>query len=171
MDNNFTEIYEVSEPDYKTTLYKKILPVPCVLWVVCIAAAIAVGYTVENAILRDVLIVVLALTVLISAAVLLFVVMPKLRIKQARLDIKNYDFKPYVDESAEETFYGEIAVQVETFDLTTTVDENEKLTFKAWYQAEHYLKNFAAENRLTKVVHLAPYDGFIPFYTFGINEA
>ena len=170
MDNNIIEIYEESEPEYKTVIYKKLFPVFFVFLFACIAASTTIGYTVDNAVARNVLIGALSIFFVASILVVFLVIMPKMRVKQARLDIKNYDFTPYVADGEEETFYCEIVVQINYFESSPFGVNSDKRTLKGRQQVEHYLTGLAEENRLNKIMYLDAYDEFISFYTYGTNE-
>ena len=169
MNNEFTEICEQIEPIYKTTINKKVTPACIAFSIICIAISIIVGITIKNAIISGVTICLIVLIYLLFMGIVIFIMMPNLRKIQAQLDIKNYDFTPYVP-NEEETIYKEIPYMICQYDLPLDTDEDCKLTFKAWYQLENYLYNVLDESHLKNVLYLDAYDDFLSFYTFGLNE-
>ncbi|MDE6373799.1 MAG: hypothetical protein K2L72_04795 [Clostridia bacterium] len=170
MEENVLEIYEQSQPKLQTKVYKIVMPVYFCFAVLCVVGCIVVEAVSDNQTVTGITAGVLCALLIAVTLILFLAVLPKLQIKQARLDIKNYDFTPYVADGKEETFYCETVVQINCYNPFPFNEEDAQKTFKGWQRVEHYLNGLAEVNRLNKIIHLDAYNEFIPLYTYGTNE-
>jgi len=171
MKNELSEVYVQTEPIFKTKIYKKLLPACCTFWLACILVCIIISVTLNNnATVCGITISAISVLCILSALVILLFIMPKMRIKQAQEDIKNYDFTPYTANGEKENFYNEIPIEIHCFYSSNHFDEQDnEFAVDNKNAIKDYLDNFPQESRL-KVVYLDPFNEFLKLYTFGTEN-
>lgn len=109
----------------------------------------------------------MALLFLAGSLALCFILLPVLRVKQAKLDIANYDFTPVTPDECEGTFENVLPIERYYFDAAP-FDEDEKITLNGGEALGEYLAQYDL-NGYKGMEFLGRTGEFTPFYLFDFS--